>query len=144
MKENDLGHAISIVAKAFENKCDKGGQPYILHCLHVMYKMPENDPELRMIAVFHDLIEDTTWTLEDLKALGFSQRVIFGVQALTHDPDMPYMDYIKMISFNSDATKVKIADLDHNSRMMRMKGLRKKDFERLEKYHIAYAYLNFK
>jgi (p)ppGpp synthase/HD superfamily hydrolase len=136
-----LDVAIKITAEAFVGKFDKGGNPYILHCLHVMYKMDPNDSELRMIAVMHDLIEDTDWTLEMLKDLGFSNRVIWGVQALTHLPNVSYEEYIKIISLNEDATKVKLADLDHNSRIMRMKGLRKKDFDRLEKYFKAAAYL---
>ena len=141
MKDNNLGLAISIAATAFEDKCDKGGNPYILHCLHVMNQMPEDDKELRIIAVLHDLIEDTTWTLDMLKDYGFSNRVIWGVQALTHESDVEYMKYIERISFNEDATKVKMADLRHNADIMRMKGLRKKDFERLQKYFTAYEYL---
>lgn len=141
MKKDDLGLAIAIAATAFEDKLDKGGNPYILHCLHVMNQMPEGDKKLRIIAVLHDLIEDTTWTLEQLKDYGFSNRVIWGIQALTHDPEVEYMDYIMYISFNEDARKVKMADLRHNADIMRMKGLRKKDFDRLQKYFTAYEYL---
>jgi (p)ppGpp synthase/HD superfamily hydrolase len=136
-----LDVAINNVSTAFLGKYDKGGAPYILHCLHVMYQMDPNDPELMMIAVMHDLIEDTDWTLEMLRDQGFSNRVIWGVQAMTHIKGVSYDDYIKIISMNPDATKVKLADLDHNSRIMRMKGLRKKDFDRLEKYFKAAAYL---
>jgi len=136
-----LSKAIAIAANKFVNKYDKGGHPYILHCLHVMNKMDPDDHELMSIAVLHDVVEDTDITLEDLRKAGFSDRVIWGVQLLTHEDDVPYMEYIKKISFNPDARKVKIADLDHNSRILRMKGLRKKDFERLEKYFTAYEYL---
>jgi len=136
-----LGKAIKIASEAFENTKDKGGYFYILHCLHVMNQMDTNDEELMIIAVLHDLVEDTDYTLEDLRVMGFSDRVIYGVQALTHEDDIPYMDYIKRISFNDDARKVKMADLRHNSDIMRMKGLRQKDFTRLEKYHVAYEYL---
>jgi len=136
-----LDVAINNVSTAFLGEYDKGGSPYILHCLHVMYQMDPTDPELMMIAVMHDLIEDTDWTLEMLRDQGFSNRVIWGVQAMTHMKGVSYDDYIKIISMNPDATKVKLADLDHNSRIMRMKGLRKKDFDRLEKYFKAAAYL---
>lgn len=137
-----LDVAIAIAAKAFEGKFDKGGQPYILHCLHVMNQMDQTDHELMSIAVLHDLVEDCRdYTFETLRMLGFSERVVDGIKALTHEDGVPYMDYIKIIAMNPDAREVKIADLDHNSRILRMKGLRKKDFERLEKYHTAYAYL---
>lgn len=137
-----LDKMIAIVSDAFVGKKDKGGQPYILHCLHVMNQMPENDDDLRQIAVGHDLIEDTNWTADRLLALGFSHRVVYGIHILTHTKDMSYDDYIKRISTNPDAVKVKLADLKHNSDITRMKGLRKKDFDRLEKYHRAYAYLS--
>lgn len=136
-----LARAISLASKAFENKYDKGGEPYFLHCLYVMGKMPANDHELMTIAVLHDIVEDTDYSLNTLRAIGFSERVIDGVRILTHIDGVSYMDYIKTIALNSDARLVKMADLQHNSDIMRMKGLRKKDFDRLEKYHTAMAYL---
>lgn len=137
-----LDIAIDIVSQAFLGKNDQGGNPYILHCLHVMYQMDPNDHDLRCIAVLHDLVEDTSWTLSDLRDRGFSARVVAGVDLLTHRDGVPYDDYIKLIAMSSDARKVKLADLKHNSDITRMKGLRKKDFDRLEKYHRAFAYLS--
>ncbi len=139
-----LDIAIDLAAGHYKGKFDKGGQPYILHCLHVMNTVdPEGDDhELMCIAVMHDLVEDTELGLDDLYALGFSTRVVTGVDCMTHRPGEDYMDiYIHRIALNPDARRVKIADLDHNSQMMRMKGLRQKDFHRIEKYHRAYAYL---
>lgn len=136
-----LAEAIALASKKFVHKYDKGGQPYILHCLHVMSKMDMDDHELMIIAVLHDIVEDTDITLGLLRTLGYSERVISGVKALTHEDNVPYMDYIKIIAINPDARKVKMADLRHNSDIMRMKGLREKDFKRLEKYHTAYEYL---
>lgn len=136
-----LDQAIAIAATAFEGKFDKGGFPYILHCLHVMHKVGPHDQELMTIAVLHDLIEDTRWRFQDLRDVGFSDRVIDALICLTHKEDEPYEDYIERISMNKDAVKVKIEDLIHNSSTTRMKGLRKKDFKRLEKYLRAYEYL---
>ena len=139
-----LDKAIALTAEKFEGKFDKGGQPYILHCLHVMNAVCPNqdDHELMCIAVMHDLVEDTDVTLGDLYALGFSQRVVSGVDCMTHRGGEDYMDvYIRRIALNPDTRLVKRYDLDHNSQMMRMKGLREKDFRRIEKYHRAYAYL---
>lgn len=136
-----LSTAIAITAGVFENVNDKGGQPYILHCLNVMNQMDPTDHELMSIAVLHDVIEDSGYSLDYLRSKGFSERVIDGVKALTHEKGVPYMDYIRNIAHNPDARKVKMADLRHNSDIMRMKGLREKDFRRLEKYHTAYEYL---
>lgn len=137
-----LDKAIRIASEAFEGVYDKGGQPYILHCLYVMNQMCENDYELRSIAVMHDLIEDTEWTIGDLYNEGFSDRVVQGVMTMTHLIDESYEDYIKRISCNDDARRVKMADLKHNSDITRLKGVRKKDFARLEKYSKAYLYLS--
>jgi len=136
-----LSKAIRIAAEAFEGKYDKGGKPYILHCLHVMSQMPEDDEELRCIAVLHDLIEDTNWTISRLIEQEFSDRVVTGILDLTHEGDVSYDTYLKRLALNKDAVKVKLADLRHNSDITRLKGLRKKDFDRLEKYHRAYEYL---
>ena len=143
-----LSKAIAITATAFDGVFDKGGMPYILHCLHVMDvvgKKTDKDLEVMQIAVMHDLIEDTDWELEDLEREGFSDRVVRGVALMTHHHDESYERYVHMIATNPDTRIVKMADLKHNSDPMRMKGLREKDFERLEKYHRAFAYLkNYK
>lgn len=136
-----LDKAITLVSKAFEGRKDKGGKYYILHCLHVMFQMDGDDEELMTIAVLHDLIEDTDYTIDNLRAMGFSERVLKGVDDLTHRKGEPYMDYIRRTAGNPDSREAKKEDLKHNSNIMRMKGLRQKDFLRLEKYFTAYEYL---
>jgi (p)ppGpp synthase/HD superfamily hydrolase len=106
-----------------------------------MNQMPANDSELRQIAVLHDLVEDTAWTLEDLRKHLFSARVINGVGCLTKREFEKYDDYIKRIGTNYDAIRVKLADLEHNSCITRLKGVTPKDIARIEKYHNAYLYL---
>lgn len=142
-----LGKAIALVAQSFENVKDKGGQPYILHCLRVMNNLHTEDEELKCIAVLHDYIEDIFADNPEkglllLSKTGFSRRVVQALNLLTHRKDTPYDDYIKAISFNEDATKVKLADLKDNSDITRLKGLTKKDFDRMEKYHRSYIYLS--
>jgi len=139
-----LDKMIALVAEKFVGKFDKGGQPYILHCLHVMNAVcpKQDDHELMCIAVGHDLIEDTDITGDDLRAMGYSQRVVSGIEDMTHKQGEDYLDvYIRRIAANPDTRVCKREDLTHNSAIMRMKGLREKDFRRLEKYHRAYQYL---
>ena len=140
-----LDKAISIMAQAFEGRYDKGGKPYALHCIRVMNKVMvrcPNDEELASAAVLHDVVEDTAWTLDKLMQTGFfTARVITTVGLCTHDPAVPYDDYIKFISTNRDATIIKLSDLEDNSDITRIKGLRKKDFDRIEKYNRNYVYL---
>lgn len=138
----NLAIAIALASEGFKNKTDKAGEPYILHCLRVMNNLHTRDKELQIIAVLHDCIEDNVCTVEQLVNLKFSQRVIFSLILLTHDKQISYEDYIKKLSSDIDAVKVKIADLKDNSDITRLKGLTKKDFNRMEKYHKAYIYLS--
>lgn len=137
-----LAKAIAIAANVFENKTDKSGKPYILHCLRVMNDVDQNDSELMQIAILHDVIEDTDITLQYLSSIGFSTRVIVALNLLTHKETDTYEDYIKGIATNEDAIAVKLSDLKDNSNITRLKGLRKKDFDRIEKYHKAFVYLS--
>ena len=136
-----LSKAISIVAKEFIGANDKGGKPYVLHCLHVMYEVERLGNYAMQAAVMHDLLEDTKFTSNDLKSMGFSPMVITLLEILTHDDEQTYDEYIKGIinSGSMIAMEIKLADLRHNSDIHRMKGLRAKDFQRLEKYHRSYA-----
>lgn len=141
MSKQLLGLAISIAAKAFKDKMDKSGEPYILHCLRVMNK--QTTVTRQIIAVLHDLVEDTDWDFEDLRKKGFGDDVLIPLRLLTHDHLVKdYDDYIKDISFHNDARAVKLADLEDNSQITRLKGLTKADFARMEKYHRAYVYLS--
>jgi len=133
-----LDKAIKIASDAFLGVYDNGGHPYIMHCIRVMNQLDANDSELQQIAILHDIIEDTDITLQDLAQMGFSGRVLTAINFLTHKKEDSYDTYIKLISTNKDAKRVKIADLIDNSNITRLKGLRKKDYDRLEKYHKAY------
>jgi (p)ppGpp synthase/HD superfamily hydrolase len=133
--------AISIVAKAFKDKLDKGGQPYVLHCLRVAEK--QTTLKRKIIGVLHDLVEDTDWDFEDLERKGFGLQIIIPLKLLTHDNvAQTYEEYIEAISTDEDARAVKLADLEDNSQITRLKGLTKADFARVEKYHKAYIYLS--
>jgi (p)ppGpp synthase/HD superfamily hydrolase len=138
-----LALAISITAKAFEDKLDKGGQPYILHCLYVMHNT-EGDEDVKCAAVMHDLVEDTDYTLEKLLIIGFSYKTVELLRFLTHVKGVSYEDYIQPIIASQEATRIKLTDLEHNSNITRLKGVTTKDLERIEKYHRAYLYLKNK
>ena len=138
-----LDKAIRIASVAFEGKKDKGGSPYILHCLHVMNEVRHLGVNAMASAVLHDVLEDCPeWDfvrlLRELDNISVAQTV----KTLTHDKGEDYMEYIKRVSRDSIAKEIKLADLRHNSDITRMKGLGQKDFDRLQKYFTAYAYLN--
>lgn len=140
-----LTTAIKIAATAFEKDYDKGGSPYIMHLLYVMHKVKHLGEVAMICAILHDLVEDkekSGYSFEYLRLNGFSEEVILILQLLTHREESSYMDYIKALSIHPIAKAIKKADLEHNSKVSRLKGLTKKDFDRLEKYCIAYQYLS--
>lgn len=130
-----LSLAIKTAAEGHYDQFDKGGRPYILHVLKVMHYLKSEDDELNCIAVLHDTIEDCDVTFEQLDKLGFSERVIDGVKRLTKQRGQSSDEYLKSILSNQDACLVKICDLRHNSDIRRLKGVREKDFTRMQKYH---------
>lgn len=140
-----LAKAIFVASEAFKDKLDKGGKPYILHCLHVMNEVAHLGEVAMICAVLHDIVEDCEkngYTFDYLREQGFYQEIITILELLTHREETPYMDYIKALSVHHIAKEIKKKDLKHNSDITRMKDIRKKDFDRLEKYFIAYKYLS--
>lgn len=139
-----LAKAIKIAAVAYEDKLDKGGNPYILHPLNVMMAVQHLGEEAMCAAVLHDYVEDGKGTIADLRA-EFPSSVLANIHTLTRteeDTDEHYMRYIKRIACsNNVCISIKLADLKHNSDISRLKGMGAKDFERLERYCMAYTYL---
>lgn len=138
-----LGRAIAIAASVHETQKDMGGNAYILHPIRLMMRLRTDDQELMQIAILHDSIEDSDGdvTIDSLCKEGFSERVLAALRRLTHNKNEPYEDYIKNITTNKDAVRVKLEDLRDNSDITRLKGLREKDFTRMVKYHKAYHFL---
>lgn len=139
-KYEQLNKAINIASKAHINQYDKGGKPYILHPLHLMNQLLF-DTELATIAVLHDVVEDSEISFEYLDEKGFNSRILSALILLTHDKKHSYDEYIGLISTNYDAIRVKRKDLEHNSDITRLKGVTKKDLDRIEKYHRAFIKL---
>ena len=138
--QEQLALAIRIAVTAHEGQYDKGGKPYILHPLHLMSQLMY-DPELAAIAVLHDVVEDSKWTMNDLVDNGFSDRVVNTVYKLTHQHGETYDEYIGYICDSIDAIIVKRKDLEHNSDITRLKGVTDKDLARMAKYHKAFIKL---
>jgi (p)ppGpp synthase/HD superfamily hydrolase len=94
-----------------------------------------------MAAVLHDVVEDTDWTLEQLRERGFPDVVLDAVECLTHRDGESYEEFIERVRKNLIAQEVKIADLEDNMNIQRINRMSQKDLERLEKYHRAWCVL---
>lgn len=140
MKKGEMLSAMILLAtNAHSGQFDRGGRPYILHCMAVMHKLRSDDEELQCIAIGHDVIEDTKTTYKQLKDIGMTDRVIEGIRALTKVPGESYDDYKLRVFANRDAMLVKSKDLMHNSDLRRLKGVTQKDVERTAKYMTFFA-----
>ena len=129
--------AMKIAYRAHHGQFDKSGIPYIFHPIHLAEQMP--DELTTCVALLHDIVEDTNLTLDDLKTV-FPEPVTEAVALMTHQPEVPYPEYILAIKENPIARVVKIADLTHNSDATRLAGIaidREKHRARLEKYQKA-------
>ena len=80
-----------------------------------------------MAAVLHDVVEDTSYTLEDLRRKGFSEAVLAAVDCLTRRGDESYEEFIERVETNPIAREVKIADLEDNMNIRRINEIQPKD-----------------
>ncbi len=137
--------ALQIAARAHEGQKDKDGQPYILHPLRVMNAV-EGEAE-KVVAILHDVIEDTSVTAEDLRREGFDETVLAALDCVTHRKGEPYADYVVRCKSDEIGRRVKLADLEDNARLSRalLRPDRiEADIARLRKYLLAYKFLTDK
>ena len=136
-----LERAIALAVEKHAGQSDKSGAPYILHPLRMMARMKTT--ETMMIAVLHDVVEDTGTSLDDLRQKEFPPSVVAGVDALSRRKGETYEDFTVRAGENPLARTVKIADLEDNMNLLRLgvEGLSEKDVERLNRYLRAWNYL---
>ena len=127
--------AMKIAYEAHHGQLDKSDVPYIYHPIHLAEQMDTEEEVI--VALLHDVVEDTDMTFEQLEKEGFSKTVIDALKLLTHDDSEDYMDYIRKLKPNPLARKVKFVDLCHNSDESRLENPTPKDVARREKYQKA-------
>lgn len=127
--------AILIAVIAHKGQKDKAGKAYIMHPVRVMVSL-ETVME-KIVAVLHDVLEDSNWTKEDLRVWGFSEEIVGIIVALTRRHSERYFDYIERLSQHPITTRVKLADLRDNMNLKRIKNPSGEDFLRMKKYQKA-------
>ena len=131
--------ALSLSFAAHKEQLDKSGMPYVFHPFHLAEQMEDEDTTI--VALLHDVVEDTEYTIDDLRTMGFSKKVCGAIAMMTHDGAIPYLDYVAQIKLNPIARAVKLADLRHNSDASRLDVVDDKATERIQKYQKAIALL---
>lgn len=147
--KNFTEHQDARVRKAFEvakqahaGQVDKSGVDYINHPMTVASNVGD-DVSAIIVALLHDVAEDTAKTLNDLRTeIPLTAEELQALKLLTHDDSTPYLEYVERISANELAAKVKAADLNHNSDLSRLKNPAAKDLERVKKYRLALEILS--
>ena len=135
-----LEEAIQIALEAHRGQLDRVGQPYVLHPLRVMGRVHTESE--RLVAVLHDVVEDSHWTLADLRAKGFPEHVVAAVDCLTKREGEPYEALVERARGNRLARQVKLADLEDNMDLRRNPTLVENDLARLNRYRAAWAVLS--
>lgn len=135
-----LDTAIAIACRAHTGQVDKSGGAYILHPLRLMLRF--EDPEAQVVAVLHDVLEDSPITEAELAAQGFAAPILAALVCLTKREGEPYEDFIRRLAPNPLARRVKIEDIKDNLNLTRLHTLSDKDLARVRKYHQALSYLN--
>lgn len=130
---------LEIVRKAHSGQVDLAGRPYVNHPIRVANMMVQ--PRHQMLALLHDVIEDTSVTPEDLLREGVPLDALGTLRLLTKSKGQPYEEYIESMVDDIDAVVVKLGDLRDNMDISRLPDLGDREIKRLKKYHKAYKRL---
>lgn len=145
-----LGGIFAVTAMAHQFDVDKGGKAYFLHCMTVMNnarKMGVTSEVSLALAVSHDVKEDHPEMVQHLlihaKAFGVLEEYESGLDLLTRRANEPYDDFIQRLidAARIDIIRIKKGDLQHNSCITRLKGVRPSDLARVQAYHKSWLKL---
>ena len=131
--------ALQIAIQAHREQKDKSGREYIMHPIRVAERC--KDPRAKIVALLHDTIEDTGVTAEYLHSEGFPDELVNGVLSVTKQDGETYDDFVRRATENAIGREVKIADLEDNMDIRRLKEITEEDVARLRKYLRAWQYL---
>lgn len=140
-----VGKARRLAETAHAGQVDKAGRPYVEHVGRVAAAVADHpvSPGLaQAVAWLHDVMEDCGLGELDLMAAGIPCEVVAAVEAITHRPYEPRVDYYARVRANELARVVKLADVADNSAPERLAALDDATRERLtEKYRKAREHL---
>ncbi len=131
--------AFFIAKNAHKGQIDKSGKKYINHPVAVA-SLVFTEKE-RVVALLHDVIEDTSITIEDLIKSGIPLDVVDAIKCLSKEENLEYFEYLKRVKSNKLARSVKIADLTHNMDLSRLNHISNEDFNRYKKYKRAMSFM---
>jgi hypothetical protein len=136
---SSIDKALGLMLEAHTGQVDKSGEPYVLHPLRVMMRLSSEDEQI--VALLHDVAEDSEISLQRLADEGFASDIVQAVAALTKRPGEAYEAFIDRVICNPLAVRVKIADIQDNIDVTRLRQLGEADLARVQRYHRALSIL---
>ena len=130
-----INKVIKFAYDAHHGQIDKAGVPYFCHPFHVAEQM--NTEEEVIVALLHDVLEDTDKTETEILSVGVTEKQLEAIKLLTRKDGVSYFEYVENLKLNPIAKRVKMADLAHNSDLSRTVNPTERDFKRIEKYKKA-------
>ena len=129
--------ALKLCFTVHKDQIDKSGMPYVFHPFHLAEQMQDEDSTI--VALLHDVVEDTHHTFDSLREAGFGDDVLRPLALLTRsaETEEDYLAYVARIREDPVARAVKIADLTHNADLTRLPTVTDKDRSRAAKYQKA-------
>lgn len=138
----EIDVAIEFVKEKHAGQTRKQGTPYYLHPLAVSNILKEKgfSLEYQLVGLFHDLLEDTNTTYDEIQKLTNSE-IAEAVRFLTKEHGYEMKEYMERIKNNSMARMVKLADRIHNLSEAHLASIefQKKYIEETEKWFIDLA-----
>jgi (p)ppGpp synthase/HD superfamily hydrolase len=134
-----LEDALHLAIEAHRGKEGKYGGPMILHPLRVMARVTTETE--RVVAILHDVVENSDLTLQDLRTRGYPEEVVEAIDHLTHRPGESYEAFTRRVKPHPLARRVKLADLEDNMDVRLIPQLDEDAVERLERYRRAWRIL---
>ena len=134
-----LERAIRVATKAHKGQLDRFGNPFILHVLRVI--TTARDPEERVLAALHDVLERSDITLDELREKGMPERVLKALTHISRDPQEDYDQYIDRVARDPLAVRVKVIDLADKMDLREVGELSAADLRRYNRQLAAYERL---
>jgi (p)ppGpp synthase/HD superfamily hydrolase len=131
--------AVSLAVRVHTGQVDRAGHPYMLHVLRVTSRV--FDATAQLVAVLHDVVEDTPVTLDELRLMGYPEEMVEAIDCLTRRDGERYEDMIERIARNPLAVRVKLSDLQDHMDLRRGTEITPDDLERIARYQKAYRRL---
>ena len=136
-----LDETVAIVLAAHGGHTGKTGRPTVAHALAVWHRvcdMDGTDDDIQTAALLHDIVEDSSWSVESLRLSGYNETVLEIIDRVTQRAGETYMDSIRRVMGHPGSILVKLADLDDHLDPLSARGLEGTD---LRKHYIAARHL---